>query len=112
MGDARYGVKGNVPGLHHHKESMEKDTLSNLRALSTAARRKLAQVRRNKREDSRKPRTYTMADHIRNRQSGVFTPTGELFAINAILDVDNIDPRDRKSFSQRRRNLIKRLTTL
>jgi hypothetical protein len=91
---------------------MEKDTLHNLRELSTAARRKLAQVRRNKREDSRKPRTHLVSQHLADRRSGIYTTSdAELFIINKILDSDDLAPQDRKTFSQRRRILLKRLTT-
>jgi hypothetical protein len=90
---------------------MEKDILKSLHRLTTEARRKLAKVRRKNREESRKMRTVLMSQHLTDRLAGVYTtPEAELFIINKILDYNDMDPKDRKSFSQRRRKLIQALT--
>ena len=89
------------------------NTLDELRALSTAARRRLAQVRQYNRDEARKPRSQLVHQHMISRKSGLYpTIENELLTVNKILDSDTLAPEDRKTFNRRRKILVKRLTTV
>lgn len=88
---------------------MEKDILSNLKTLEREGRKQLASLRQSKRA-GRPKRTHThlMCEHLRARQSGQFTnPESELFAINRLLDRDDLSAEERKVFTARRRTLFR-----
>jgi len=102
-------TKDSARAAYIHKEGMEKDILSNLKALEREGRKQLASLRKSKRAGRNKQtHTHFMSDHLRARKSGQFSnPDSELFAVNRLLDRDDLSAEDRKAFSARRRILIR-----
>jgi hypothetical protein len=90
---------------------MEKEILDKLKALARQGRKDLASLRRRKREgNGPKHHTFLMEKHGQARKSGLFQDlSSELFAVNRILDRDNLSAEDRKSFTRRRRDLLKKM---
>lgn len=90
---------------------MEKDILSNLKALARQGRLELAALRKRKRKgNGPKQHSLLMEKHGQARKSGLFQDLStELFAVNRILDQDTLSAEDRKAFSRRRRDLLKKV---
>ena len=85
---------------------MEKDILSNLKTLEREGRQQLALLRKQKRANRpHREHSTIIREHLRARKSG--DPAVELFLLNRLLDRDDLSPKERKSISARRRNLLR-----